>query len=161
MPRASWNGFLRISLVSCPFYLFPATTRSRSGRIRSGSRRSRGKIRTMTRANRPGGSTRGLSVKIVATMRRRKRMAGTRVSLLPHDPHTGAEIERGEVIKGYGYERGGFVTFTADELKALDVESSKIIEFESFVPRVRSTRSISALLITSIRMARSRSRPFA
>jgi DNA end-binding protein Ku len=62
-------------------------------------------------------------------------MAATRVSLLPHDPHTGAEIERGEVVKGYEYERGGFVTFTADERKALDVESSKIIELESFVPR--------------------------
>jgi hypothetical protein len=27
MPRASWRGFLRLSLVSCPVYLSPATTR--------------------------------------------------------------------------------------------------------------------------------------
>ena len=27
MPRASWRGFLRLSLVSCPIYLSPATTR--------------------------------------------------------------------------------------------------------------------------------------
>jgi DNA end-binding protein Ku len=26
MPRATWNGFLRLSLVSCPIYLTPATT---------------------------------------------------------------------------------------------------------------------------------------
>jgi len=26
MPRATWNGFLRLSLVSCPVYLSPATT---------------------------------------------------------------------------------------------------------------------------------------
>jgi DNA end-binding protein Ku len=26
MPRASWNGFLRLSLVSCPIYLAPAVT---------------------------------------------------------------------------------------------------------------------------------------
>jgi len=26
MPRASWNGFLRLSLVSCPIYLSPAVT---------------------------------------------------------------------------------------------------------------------------------------
>jgi DNA end-binding protein Ku len=26
MPRASWNGFLRLSLVSCPVYLSPAVT---------------------------------------------------------------------------------------------------------------------------------------
>jgi hypothetical protein len=28
MPRASWRGFLRLSLVSCSIYLSPATTRS-------------------------------------------------------------------------------------------------------------------------------------
>ena len=25
MPRASWRGFLRLSLVTCPVYLSPAT----------------------------------------------------------------------------------------------------------------------------------------
>lgn len=54
---------------------------------------------------------------------------------MPHDPHTGEEIEREAVVKGYEYERGGFVTFTAEKVKALDVESSKIIDLESFVPR--------------------------
>jgi DNA end-binding protein Ku len=29
MPRASWNGFLRFSLVTCPVYLAPATTESK------------------------------------------------------------------------------------------------------------------------------------
>ena len=59
----------------------------------------------------------------------------TRIALRPHDPHTGEEIEREEVAKGYEYERGQFVTFTPAELKALDVESSKIIDLETFVPR--------------------------
>ena len=59
----------------------------------------------------------------------------TRVALYPYDPHTGEEIEREEVVKGYEYERGRFVTFTAEELKALNVESSKIIDLETFVPR--------------------------
>ncbi|MFZ3237388.1 MAG: Ku protein [Stellaceae bacterium] len=59
----------------------------------------------------------------------------SRVALHPHDPHTGEEIEREEVVKGNEYERGRFVTFTADELKALDVESSKNIDLETFVPR--------------------------
>ena len=27
MPRASWRGYLRLSLVSCPIYLSPATAR--------------------------------------------------------------------------------------------------------------------------------------
>ena len=37
--------------------------------------------------------------------------------------------------KGYEYERGQFVTFTPDELKALDVESSHTIDLTTFVPR--------------------------
>jgi DNA end-binding protein Ku len=33
MPRASWKGFLRLSLVSCPVYLSPVTTRTKSIRL--------------------------------------------------------------------------------------------------------------------------------
>src|ERR1700738_3272014 len=33
MPRASWRGYLRLSLVSCPIYLTPATTRTKSIRL--------------------------------------------------------------------------------------------------------------------------------
>jgi hypothetical protein len=49
MPRASWKGFLRLSLVSCPVYLSPATTRIKAGlgrltlsRLRVGVRFSSG-----------------------------------------------------------------------------------------------------------------------
>jgi Ku protein len=43
--------------------------------------------------------------------------------------------KRSAVVEGYEYQRGQFVTFTAEELKALDVESSKVIDLEKFVPR--------------------------
>jgi DNA end-binding protein Ku len=33
MPRATWNGFLRLSLVSCPIYLTPATTETAQIRL--------------------------------------------------------------------------------------------------------------------------------
>jgi DNA end-binding protein Ku len=33
MPRASWNGFLRLSLVSCPIYLTPATSEAANIRL--------------------------------------------------------------------------------------------------------------------------------
>ena len=33
MPRASWRGFLRLSLVSCPIYLSPGTTRTKPIRL--------------------------------------------------------------------------------------------------------------------------------
>ena len=39
------------------------------------------------------------------------------------------------MVRGYEFERGQFVTFTREELKALDVESSRIIDLETFVPR--------------------------
>ena len=50
-------------------------------------------------------------------------------------PATGEEIDKRRVVKGYEYARSEFVTFTAEELKALDVESSKVIDLEKFVPR--------------------------
>ena len=53
----------------------------------------------------------------------------------PMIPGTGEEIEKREVVKGYEYSRGQFLTFTAEELKALDVESSKVIDLEKFAPR--------------------------
>src|SRR5215471_267912 len=37
--------------------------------------------------------------------------------------------------RGYEYQRGRYVTFTPDELKALDLESSKVIDLEMFVSR--------------------------
>jgi DNA end-binding protein Ku len=57
----------------------------------------------------------------------------SRITLRP--PITGEEIEKEEVVKGYEYDRGQYVTFTPDELKALDLESSKVIDLETFVPR--------------------------
>jgi hypothetical protein len=33
MPRPTWKGFLRLSLVSCPISLIPAATKARSIRL--------------------------------------------------------------------------------------------------------------------------------
>jgi DNA end-binding protein Ku len=60
--------------------------------------------------------------------------AATRITLRPHDPETGEEIEKREVVKGYEYSRGKSLTFSDEELKALDVESSKIVDLEKFAP---------------------------
>jgi DNA end-binding protein Ku len=60
--------------------------------------------------------------------------AATRIRLRPHDPSTGEEVEKEEVAECYEYQRGQFVTFTPEELKALDVESSEVIDLERFVP---------------------------
>jgi len=59
----------------------------------------------------------------------------TRIALRLHDPTTGEEIDKAQVVKGYEYDRGQFLTFSAEELRALDIESSKVIDLEKFVSR--------------------------
>jgi DNA end-binding protein Ku len=139
MPRASWKGFLRLSLVSCPIYLSPATTRTKSIRLHQvwQPRAARGApIEDEEEEERQPYQDAGrLYSDDVRGDARAEPSAPARVALLPRDPQTGAEIERDEVVKGYEYERGQFVTLTAEELKTLDVESSKIIDLETFVPR--------------------------
>ena len=140
MPRASWRGFLRLSLVSCPIYLSPATARTKPILLhqvwqpapvdvdeddlpdRGGGRQ--GSAPTISRLFADNASPDG-----------DQSPAATRITLRPHDPETGEEIDKREVVKGYEYSRGQFLTFTAEELKALDVESSKVIDLEKFVPR--------------------------
>src|SRR5690348_9577761 len=145
MPRASWKGFLRLSLVSCPVYLSPATTRTKSIRLNqvwvprtrtvepADIEENQEDVTPISRGR--GGSQRAAELAGEAEEEPEYAAAATRIALRPHDPHTGEEIERDEVRKGYEYERGRFVTFTQEELKALDVESSHTINLTTFVPR--------------------------
>jgi len=48
-------------------------------------------------------------------------------------PQDGQEVPWEHVIKGYEISRGEFVTFTKEELEALEVESNHAIELEDFV----------------------------
>jgi DNA end-binding protein Ku len=100
MPRASWNGFLRLSLVTCPVYLVPATTEAKRVRF-----------------NQLNAET------------------GNRVAQQLVDSKTGDLVDRDQIVKGYEYERGRYVTITDDELKDLQIESSKIIDLDRFVER--------------------------
>src|SRR5436305_5185460 len=144
MPRASWKGFLRLSLVSCPVYLFPATSRKKSIRLNQvWVPRTRPAEPVETEEDEePAPISRGRGVsqgaaELAAEAEEEPEYAApaTRIALRPHDPDTGMEIDRDEVRKGYEYERGQFVTFTPEELKALDVESSHTIDLTTFVPR--------------------------
>lgn len=100
MPRASWSGFLRLSLVTCPVYLSPATTESK--RIRLNQLNSE---------------------------------TGNRVSQRLVDSKTGDELSRDQIVKGYEFDRDRYVTISDDELKDLQIESSKIIDLDRFVDR--------------------------
>src|SRR5260370_3014563 len=100
MPRASWSGFRRLSLVSCPVALVPATTEAK--RVRFNQLNSE---------------------------------TGNRVQQQLIDSQTGEVVDRDQIVKGFEYERGRYVTIDDDELKALQIESSKIIDLERFVDR--------------------------
>jgi len=100
MPRESWSGFLRLSLVSCPVSLVPATTEAK--RVRFNQLNSK---------------------------------TGNRVQQQLIDSKTGEIVDRDEIVKGYEYDRGRYVTIDDDELKALQIESSKIIDLDRFVDR--------------------------
>jgi DNA end-binding protein Ku len=59
---------------------------------------------------------------------------GTRIKQQLYCPHCECVVERGETVKGYEFEKGRYVTFTAQELEALEAESSHAIEINEFVP---------------------------
>jgi len=46
----------------------------------------------------------------------------------------GEEVDYGDIVKGFEYERDRYVVFNADELEALRPQSSRVIEIEQFVP---------------------------
>jgi DNA end-binding protein Ku len=46
----------------------------------------------------------------------------------------GSVVERTDTVKGYEYSRGQYVTFTDEELKALEADRGKHIEIIEFVP---------------------------
>ncbi len=46
----------------------------------------------------------------------------------------GKVVERSQMIKGYEFSKGKFVTFTPDELKALEDMTTRSIEVQQFVP---------------------------
>ena len=51
------------------------------------------------------------------------------------DSKTGEIVDRDRIVKGDEFERGRYVTITDDELKDLQIESSKIIDLDRFVDR--------------------------
>jgi DNA end-binding protein Ku len=98
MPHAYWSGFLRLSLVSCPIYLSPATSER--------ERISLHQINPKT---------------------------GNRIKLQPVDAETGEELDRADLIRGYEVEKGQYIEITKDELAALKIESSRVLELSRFV----------------------------
>jgi DNA end-binding protein Ku len=98
MPRPYWSGFLRLSLVSCPIYLTPAT-----------------------------------SERDLVHLHQLNPETGNRIRLQPVDAETGEALDRVDLVKGFEVEKGRYVQIGKDELDALKIESSRVLELTRFV----------------------------
>lgn len=99
-PRAYWKGALKLSLVSCPVALFPASTTVEKTRFHMLNKDT-----------------------------------GNRLKQLMVDAETGDVVEKDQKVRGYEVSKGEFVEIDKDELEAVQIESSHVIDIDSFVPR--------------------------
>jgi DNA end-binding protein Ku len=100
MPHAYWKGYLRLSLVTCPVELFPATTESEKTHFHQ--------INTQT---------------------------GHRLRQQMVDEETGRVVDAEHKGRGYELSKGKYVEIGEDELKAIEVESTRTLDIEGFAPR--------------------------
>jgi DNA end-binding protein Ku len=100
-PRANWKGYLRLSLVSCPILLYPATSEAEK-----------------------------------VHFQQLNKATGNRIHLKKVDAETDEDVPAEEIIKGYEVGNGkGYVEITDEDLEAIDIESTRTIDIDQFVPR--------------------------
>jgi len=99
-PRANWKGYLRLSLVSCPIALYPASS---------------------------------LSEKV--SFNRINRKTGNRLKQQNVDAETGEVVPREDIARGYEIGKGQYLVIEDEELEAVQIESTRTIEIDEFVPR--------------------------
>ena len=99
-PRANWKGYLRLSLVSCPIALYPAST---------------------------------LSEKV--SFNRINRKTGNRLKQQNVDSETGDAVPREDIARGYEVAKGHYLIVEDEEIDAVQIESTRTIEIDQFVPR--------------------------
>ena len=59
---------------------------------------------------------------------------GSRVKQQYVSQTDGEIVERADLVQGYEFAKGQYVMFTADEIKAMNVESTNAIDIEEFIP---------------------------
>jgi DNA end-binding protein Ku len=100
--RPYWKGYLKLSLVSCPIALYPAT--SSAERI---------------------------------AFRQVNKQTGNRLRQQLVDEVTREVVEAEDKGRGYEYAKNAYVMIDDDELEAVQIESSKTIDIDSFAPRAQ------------------------
>ena len=99
-PRPNWEGYLRLSLVSCPIALYPAST---------------------------------LSEKV--SFNRINRQTGNRLKQQNIDSETGDVVPREDTARGFEVAKGQYLIVEDQEIDAVQIESTRTIEIDQFVPR--------------------------
>ena len=99
-PRANWKGYLRLSLVSCPIALYPASS---------------------------------LSEKV--SFNRINRKTGNRLKQQNVDSETGDVVPREDTARGFEVAKGQYLIVEDQEIDAVQIESTRTIEIDQFVPR--------------------------
>lgn len=105
MPRAYWKGFLRLSLVTCPIEIFPATSQAEKTHFHM--------INTRT---------------------------GHRLRQQMVDEKSGREVDKEHKGRGYEISKGRYVEIDGDELKAVEIESTRTVEIDGFVDKAEIDR---------------------
>ena len=105
MPRAYWKGYLRLSLVTCPIELYPATSQAEKTHFHQ--------INTET---------------------------GNRLRQQMVDEETGDVVEKDQKGRGYELSKGRYVPIDEEELEAVEIESTRTIDIEGFVPKAEIDR---------------------
>jgi DNA end-binding protein Ku len=62
------------------------------------------------------------------------RDTGHRISLRAHDPESGREVAKDEIVKGWQVEKDRYLIVDSDEIDELRVTATKTIDIEEFVP---------------------------
>jgi DNA end-binding protein Ku len=58
---------------------------------------------------------------------------GSRIKMVTTDAETGKPVSRGELVKGYEVEKGRYIILTPEEIAAVKLESTRVINIERFV----------------------------
>jgi non-homologous end joining protein Ku len=96
--RPSWEGHLRLSLVTCPVALYPATSEAESIRFNLINPETNNRIKMKT-----------------------------------VDAGTGEEVSRADLVKGFAVAKDQYVLLDKEDLDAVKLESTRIIDIEEFV----------------------------
>jgi DNA end-binding protein Ku len=96
--RPTWEGHLRLSLVTCPVALYSAVERTADVHFNLINPKTHNRIRMQA-----------------------------------VDAVTGKPVERSELVKGFAVAKNKYVLFDNDELEAVKLESTRLIDIAEFV----------------------------